>query len=39
MDHFEQDKILSTLDDCKVRNDQIKIINFYKNNKYLTVVV
>ena len=27
MEHFEQDKILSTLDDCEVRNDQIiKII-------------
>lgn len=37
MEHFEQDKILSTLDDCKVRNDQIKII--LKNNKYLTVAV
>lgn len=29
MDYFEQDKILSTLDDCEVRNSQIikKIIN------------
>ena len=30
MEHYEQDKILSTLDDCKVRNDQI--IKKIRNN-------
>lgn len=31
MEHFEQDKILSTLDDCKVHNDQTYL------KKYLNI--
>ena len=36
MEHFEHDKILSTLDDCEVRNDQIiKIIIIINNWLFL----